>query len=116
MGRLLKPGGVLNLQVPALPILYGTLDKALGHYRRYTTRSLSQVLENNHFRIRKLFYMNVPGLFGWFMTGRVLKRNLLSTSMLTVFDRLVPLFRTVEKIARPPIAQCLVAIAERTAK
>ena len=33
--RLLAPGGRLLLLVPAERYLYGTLDRALGHYRRY---------------------------------------------------------------------------------
>src|SRR6266540_6060231 len=33
--RLLTPGGRLVLLVPALRALYGTLDHALGHHRRY---------------------------------------------------------------------------------
>src|SRR5690349_21720540 len=35
MRDLLQPGGRLVLLVPSLRALYGTLDEALGHFRRY---------------------------------------------------------------------------------
>jgi len=37
---LLKPGGVAVISVPAYQWLYGHHDVQLGHYRRYTRRSL----------------------------------------------------------------------------
>ena len=37
---VLAPGGTIVILVPALPILFGTLDEAVGHYRRYTRDSL----------------------------------------------------------------------------
>ncbi len=36
--RHLKPGGVLIVNVPALPALHGAFDEAVGHLRRYTRR------------------------------------------------------------------------------
>jgi len=38
--RVLRPGGLLIVNVPAIPWLFGPWDQALGHYRRYTARSL----------------------------------------------------------------------------
>ncbi|MCH8254097.1 MAG: class I SAM-dependent methyltransferase, partial [Gemmatimonadetes bacterium] len=38
MYSLLEPAGKLVLLVPAFPGLYGSLDRALGHYRRYTRK------------------------------------------------------------------------------
>jgi SAM-dependent methyltransferase len=39
--RHLKPGGVLLVNVPALPGLYSSYDEAAGHVRRYTARTLT---------------------------------------------------------------------------
>lgn len=38
----LKPGGVLFINVPALPFLFSGYDVAQGHHRRYTRSSLLQ--------------------------------------------------------------------------
>lgn len=38
--RHLKPGGLLLVNVPAVPRLYGEYDRAAGHFRRYDKRGL----------------------------------------------------------------------------
>jgi SAM-dependent methyltransferase len=38
----LKPGGVLLVNVPALMWLFGRYDVAVGHFRRYTRRTLAR--------------------------------------------------------------------------
>lgn len=43
--RHLKPGGVLLVNVPALPALHSAYDDAAGHQRRYTRRMLSDQCE-----------------------------------------------------------------------
>ena len=42
--RLLAPGGHLLLFVPALPAIYGSLDEAFEHFRRYTRPVLAERL------------------------------------------------------------------------
>ncbi|MDB6023291.1 MAG: glycosyl transferase family 2, partial [Pedosphaera sp.] len=37
--KRLKPGGALVLLIPAVPWLFGEIDRRLGHYRRYSKRS-----------------------------------------------------------------------------
>jgi SAM-dependent methyltransferase len=43
--RHLRPGGVLLVNVPALPALYSAFDEAVGHLRRYTRQTLSRECE-----------------------------------------------------------------------
>ncbi len=42
--RILKPGGVAVIEVPAGPHLYDVYDKVLMHFRRYTLRGLKQLV------------------------------------------------------------------------
>ena len=42
--RMLKPGGILCISVPALQWLFGYHDELLGHYRRYNRHTLSILL------------------------------------------------------------------------
>lgn len=44
--RWLRPGGHLLISVPAHPERYGPADVKAGHFRRYTRRSLTEVLES----------------------------------------------------------------------
>lgn len=49
--RILKPGGMLFVTVPAYPCLFSDEDRQAGHMRRYTKESLRRVLENSGFDI-----------------------------------------------------------------
>lgn len=42
--RLLRPGGVLCITVPALPWLWSDWDESLHHFRRYTLGSLLKIV------------------------------------------------------------------------
>jgi ubiquinone/menaquinone biosynthesis C-methylase UbiE len=56
--RVLKPGGVIFVSVPAYQFLYSNNDRVVHHLRRYTARSLRRVLEGSGLRIHKLTYFN----------------------------------------------------------
>lgn len=49
--HLIKPGGLLILEVPAGPCLYDAYDAQLKHFRRYSARKLQQKLESIGFTI-----------------------------------------------------------------
>lgn len=42
MARLLRPGGVILLEVPAGPLLYDAYDRQLHHFRRYRMSELTE--------------------------------------------------------------------------
>jgi SAM-dependent methyltransferase len=112
MFRLLEPGGRLVLLVPSLPAIYGALDEALGHFRRYTPTELRRKYAAAGFRMGHLEYFNLAGVPGWWLTGRVLKRRLIPTGSLRWYDALVPLFR-LERWLPWRVGQSLIAIGER---
>jgi SAM-dependent methyltransferase len=111
MHELLQPGGRLVLLVPALRALYGSLDEALGHFRRYVPAEVSEKLRTAGFRVAHLEYFNLAGVPGWWLTGRVLRRRLIPTGALRWYDALVPLFR-LERFLPWRIGQSLIAIGE----
>jgi SAM-dependent methyltransferase len=49
--RVLKPGGVAVIEVPAGPGLYDAYDKHLQHFRRYRLRDLCRLMESVGFAI-----------------------------------------------------------------
>lgn len=70
--RILKPGGVVIIEVPAGPDLYDVYDQVLMHYRRYTLSHLSKLVSDQGFHITQqshLGFFLFPG-FWW-----VKKRN-----------------------------------------
>ncbi|HPO09663.1 MAG TPA: class I SAM-dependent methyltransferase [bacterium] len=98
--HILQPDGLLVLLVPAYPWLFGTLDSALGHVRRYGKAELKTLLEQAGFRIVHHSYLNMMGILGWWLNGKLLKRDLLPSAQLDLYEGLVPLFRCLEQITR----------------
>lgn len=114
--RILAPGGALLILVPAMPALYGSLDKAFDHYRRYTRSGLEQSLRTAGFEIETLHYLNSVGVAAWFAAGRVLRRTTLGRAQVRFYDRwVIPWLRRIESRFHPPVGQSLLAIARKPA-
>jgi SAM-dependent methyltransferase len=111
--RLLAPGGRLVLLLPAEHYLYGTLDRALGHFRRYEPTEVLPLLDAAGFQLELMEYMNLPGILGWFLNGRVLRRRLLPRPQLALFNVLAPLFEACERKVTPPRGQSLLVICRK---
>jgi len=54
--RVLKPGGVVAITVPALPWLWSYRDQAAGHLRRYTRQQLCQLVVDANFQVQEIHY------------------------------------------------------------
>ncbi|RYG75291.1 class I SAM-dependent methyltransferase [bacterium] len=71
--RVLKPGGVLVLSVPAYQHLWSAHDEALHHFRRYERVQLSKRLREAGLHIDKLsFAMSLMPPIAWFWRKFVL--------------------------------------------
>ncbi|MGF1468941.1 MAG: class I SAM-dependent methyltransferase [Sandaracinaceae bacterium] len=108
----LRPGGWMLAYVPAVPWAYGTMDRNLAHHRRYTRRSLRALMTQAGLRVDRLEAMNLLGLAGWFVNGRILRRAAPDPVQVKAFDRLVPLVR-LEDRRPPPIGLGLVVHAQK---
>ena len=97
---VLEPGGKLVLLVPAMPALYGTLDQALQHFRRYDRDGLSRLVTEAGFDVREIRFLNRLGVAGWWLNSRVLKRTVLPRGQLAAFKWLMPLLKREE--THPP--------------
>ncbi|NOT56675.1 MAG: class I SAM-dependent methyltransferase [Deltaproteobacteria bacterium] len=58
MSRVLKPGGLLMVTVPALPSLWGEHDVVNHHQRRYTKQTLLRVFTNVRLPRPRVTYFN----------------------------------------------------------
>jgi glycosyltransferase involved in cell wall biosynthesis/ubiquinone/menaquinone biosynthesis C-methylase UbiE len=110
---LLKPGGRLILLVPNDPRAYGTIDKEIGHYRRYTPERLKALVTESGFEVEDLLKFNRVSMPAWRFTGQVRKARTLSRVGLRIFDRFVGLWRKIDS-ALPWEPASIIAIAKRT--
>jgi SAM-dependent methyltransferase len=95
---MLKQGGNLIILAPAYPSLYCRFDKELGHYRRYTRKSLQAILSPSAFTILQNRYFNFPGIAGWFWFGKTLQRKMIGQGEMQVYDKLVPVFKIADAL------------------
>ncbi len=115
MSEILPSGGVVVLIVPAFPALFGPIDRLLGHYRRYTRKSLRQLAAAAGLRVKTAHYMNAIGFFGWWANARVFRRTQQSERQIEIFDRLVvPFSSRLESIVPPPFGQSLFVVLRKT--
>ncbi len=113
MCAILKAGGRLILLVPALKFLYGSLDRALRHYRRYEKKELISRILSLGYAVEKVSYLHLLGIGGWFLNSRILKRQILPSSHLRIYNSFFPLFKFIEQNGGPPIGQSLLVIATK---
>ena len=109
MRDLLAPGGRIVLIIPALRPLYGSIDQAIGHYRRYTRDEIGHKLADAGLAVEHLSFFNMLGVPGWFLNARILRRRSVPGVQARLNDRLVPLLR-LERRLRPPIGMSLLAV------
>src|SRR3990167_9429618 len=84
--RLLKPKGYAVLILPAHKSLYGSIDRAIGHYRRYSKGQILKMLKKNELKLIKMRRVNSLGAIGWFLSGKVFKNNTVSEKKLKLFN------------------------------
>jgi hypothetical protein len=110
---LLEPDGCVVLFTPALPCLYGTMDAADDHRRRYTRQDLARKLEDVGLAVVHQRWVNLPGIAAWWLNGKVLRKPLVSEGNYGLFDHLVPAIAVGERLIEPPIGLSILSIARK---
>jgi len=94
--RVLQPDARLFLYVPAFPLLFTSMDRHVGHLRRYRLRGLRRLLQDAGFIVEKTAYADFLGFFAT-LAYRVADKGdsrPLDGGMVRIYDRLVfPLSR-----------------------
>jgi len=111
MKGLLAPDGKIVLIVPAFNFLFGGIDKAVGHKRRYTKNTLIKITQSLGLEVVTLGFMNVFGFFGWFLNNKILNRETESLSQILFFDKYIaPFSEKIERIFPLPFGLSLVGV------
>lgn len=98
--RHLRPAGALIVVGPAHPWLYSPFDAAIGHFRRYTKRSLARVVPPG-LEPLTLRYLDCVGLLASAANRLLLRRSMPRERDIAVWDGwMVPLSRRLDPLVR----------------
>lgn len=114
LATAVRPGGRAVLLVPQGPQLYGSLDRVLGHCRRYTQPQFSELIRGAGLEIDELFDFNRAATPGWWFNGHILQREHFGKVQLKIYDSFVWLFRSIDRIL-PWRGASLIAVVRKPA-
>jgi hypothetical protein len=111
-------GGHLLVKVPAGPWLYGSMDEASGHCRRYRLEELRAKALAAGWEPVEVSYMNVFGVLPYWLKSRVLRRRVNFSRtfrpwQLQAIRALVPLLRWLDGLLGPPLGQSAILVARK---
>jgi hypothetical protein len=114
----MRPGGIIGIYVPAHPILYSTMDKEIGHVRRYTRSELRRKVQAAGFSIQSLTFDEFMGFFASAfvkIVGYKNSANLGSKNSLVFYDRVIyPISRVFDLLGfRYIVGKNLILIATK---
>lgn len=121
LGRVLRPGGLLLVRVPALKLLWGAHDAAVHSRHRYSRTELLSLLDQAGFEILRTSYANFF-LFPLLVVRRTLDRVLgrhgsdvafLPAPLEALFGGLLRLEAWIVGVAPLPIGASLFALARK---
>jgi len=101
MAQCLRPGGSLFLLSPAHALLFGEVDRAVHHQRRYSKAALALLLRDTGFVVETIRYVNPVGALGWLVSSRLLKVRDIPSSSLRIYEHLVPVLKFVDRVPMP---------------
>ena len=115
--KIIEPNGKLLVKVPACPWLYGNIDKASGHFRRYSRKMLLNNLRDAGWNPLFVSYMNIFGVLPYFIKSRITKRNsnfsrTFSPWQLSLLQMIMPILQKIDQLLGPPVGQSIVVVAE----
>jgi glycosyltransferase involved in cell wall biosynthesis len=114
LAACLKPGGALVVLVQEGKSLYGSLDRGLGHKRRFSSEEVRRLLESVDCKVERLHQLNKIGALSWLLYGKLLGRTRIHKPALKLFDKTVWIWRRIDGLL-PWRGLSLVAVARRRA-
>lgn len=111
----LKPGGTILIYVPAMQLLFSSMDRKVQHYRRYSKSSLRDIADSSGLDVDYIHYADCAGFFAtlaYKLFGS--DRGDINLRSLIIYDRLVfPLSRLFDGVARYLFGKNVYMLARR---
>lgn len=98
IAECLKPDGKLIVLAPQGPGLFDSLDRGMGHRRRFSAADLTRMLETCGLKVEHEHQLNKFGAVSWWIFGRLLGRSKMNRVALKLWDKTVWFWRRVDPI------------------
>ena len=106
----LKAGGSIVILAPHGTGLFGSLDRSLGHKRRFNSADLQHLLEVQGFTVEKMYSFNKMGTPPWWAYSRLTGSKNINKPVLKIFDKTVWIWRRIDRwVPWPGLSLILVA-------
>ena len=114
--KLLKRNGLIVVYVPAHKLLYSSMDKLVGHFRRYNLKSLKRLAKGNGLSIEGLRYCDPIGCFVTLLYKIIgNKSGTITAGSVKMYDRyLFPASKFMEIFFKKAFGKNALLIAKRS--
>jgi SAM-dependent methyltransferase len=114
--RKMKPGSRLLIYVPAFRILFSSMDRKVGHYRRYSRSELVSKVGLAGFQVTQSRYVDCAGFFATLLYKMIgSKSGAINRSSVIFYDRFVfPISLVGDVVFGGIFGKNLLLIARRT--
>jgi 2-polyprenyl-3-methyl-5-hydroxy-6-metoxy-1,4-benzoquinol methylase len=110
---LLRPGGHLVVLSPAHQWLFSPFDQAIGHYRRYSKRTLSE-LHPEGLELVQARYLDAFGMLASLGNRLLLRSPLPTAGQIALWDKvLVPLSSSFDRLLGYSVGKSVVCVWRR---
>jgi SAM-dependent methyltransferase len=113
--QAIQPGGSLIVYVPAFPMLYTSMDRKVGHFRRYRRRDLIDTVVDAGFDVESCRYADSLG-FAATLAYRLIgsKEGDITGRSVRIYDRYVfPISSALDPVTRRLFGKNLLLVARR---
>ncbi len=107
--QLIRRDGTVVILVPAYELLHNRLDDHLGHFRRYTARSLSDTFSRAGLEVTSTSYFNAAATLGWLLTGKLMGKEAIPKAEANLFEALVPVWKWVDRLVAKRVGLSVIA-------
>lgn len=114
LGKMIKPGGHLIITVPAMQSLFGSHDEQLGHFRRYSRKSLKSLMQGEFeiLTVRYYGFLSIPIVW---VVSKKLRRGYPATAAdgKSMLARMYRIVCGLESRVAGPLGTSLLLLARR---
>ena len=113
ISRLMKKDSYLIILVPAHNYLFSDFDSKIGHYRRYSKRTLSTIIPES-FQIIDIKYLDCIGFLALSLNKILQKKSIPTRHQIALWDFLIPISKFCDLLIRYTVGKSIICIAKKS--